>query len=539
MTSKRSKGRKPDAPKAKEKQTDKRARLLFQAAVTGVILVVYALLLAHEINLTVGDLGRHLKNGQLFVESGSIPNTNLYSYTYPDYPFINHHWGSGVIFYLIQRLADFSGLSICFLVISVLTLFLYLNVASKYSSFPVAASLAVLAIPVLIVRHEVRPEIFSYLLAGLFLNILWGYKYGRLGFNRLLLLPLLEACWVNLHIYFFIGVTLIAVFLFESLVTLLKKGGQERRTQSKQLGVTLLLTVGGTCLNPAGVSGAIYPFLILNEYEFPVIENYSVPSVLKAGFVFLPLIYFEILFGLLCVSWLYAFVKNRASLSLGNFLLTLFFSGLGWWAIRNFALFAYFALPFAAVNLSNLRPYDSPRSMLRVSATLAAISIGLILINPVYFFSSGRGRLGFSLKEGNDAAAQFFRSENLQGPVFNNYDVGSYLIYHLYPRRRVFVDNRPEAYPAAFFRDVYFPLQTHDDRWIEGSSVYGFNVIVFNHRDRSAASEQFLVRRVFDPAWAPVFFDRDILILVRRYGPNHSVIDRHELSKESVLMKTN
>jgi hypothetical protein len=132
----------------------------------------------------------------------------------------------------------------------------------------------------------------------------------------------------------------------------------------------------------------------------------------------------------------------------------------------------------------------------------------------------------------------FFAGKICKEPVFNNFDVGGYLIYYLYPKERVFVDNRPEAYPAAFFKNEYFPLLESEDQWRRRSSEFGFNLIVFNHRDRSAASEQFIVRRVLDPAWAPVFFDRDIIILVKRHGSNHSTIEKHELSKEQVLSKS-
>ena len=353
---------------------------------------------------------------------------------------------------------------------SVVTLLVFLNVATKYSSFALAAPIAVIVLPVLITRYEVRPELFSYLFSGLFLQILWGYKSGKLSFRWLFLLPILEIFWVNLHIYFFIGVMLIAVYLFELLVVFLThKKQQNIRDQVKGLAVILLLTVLAACLNPAGISGAIYPFLILNEYGAPVIENYSVWAVLRAGYDFLPLIYFGIVFGLVCLSWLYAVTKNRSSLSLGNFLLSVFFFAIAWSAIRNFALSAYFALPIAAVNLKNLLgdqgKASSSLSILKVSAGLAVIAFVLIIIKPAYFVSSNRGRVGIGLEEANSAAADFFLKEKIQGPIFNNFDVAGYLVYHLYPDHRVFIDNRPEAYPVAFFSDVYFPIQSDEAKW--------------------------------------------------------------------------
>jgi hypothetical protein len=151
----------------------------------------------------------------------------------------------------------------------------------------------------------------------------------------------------------------------------------------------------------------------------------------------------------------------------------------------------------------------------------------------------GRGAFGIGLKAGNQAAGEFILREHLRGPIFNNFDIGGYLTYLLYPQERVFVDNRPEAYPAGFFRNEYFPLLQSEDHWMRRSPELGFNMIIFNHRDRSEAGEQFIVRRVLDPAWAPVFFDRDVIILVKRYGSNQATIEKHELSKEQVLSKSN
>lgn len=522
---------------ASERSIPPKRRLLFEAAVTVLILSAYALLIAQQINLSGGDLGRHLKNGELFVTALDVPQKNLYSYVFPDYPFINHHWGSGVIFYLITQIAGFAGLSIFFIAVSAGSLLVFFRLAVRYSSFGVAAPLAVIVIPVLMTRHEVRPEVFSYLLSGVFLTLLWAYQHERLGFRGLALLPVLQVIWVNLHIYFFIGILLIAFFLLEATTAALMNKDRNAGGKRNQLALVLGLAVAGCWVNPAGLRGALYPFMILSGYEFPVIENASVWSVLNQGFNFLPLIYFQILFGVLCLSWLYAVATRRTTLSLANALIAIFFAAAAWSGIRNFALFALFALPLAAANLRGFmeRPYPSS---INISARLGLISTLLVLLQPIYFFSSARGERGIGLKSDNAAAAEFFVRHGIKGPIFNNYDVGAYLIYHFYPAEGVFVDNRPETYPASFFRDTYFPLVRDEARWQYLSHYYGFNAIIFNYRERSVSGEQFLVRRVLDPSWTPVFVSSDIIILVRRYGPNQAVATRHGLPYEQVLKKT-
>jgi hypothetical protein len=515
---------------------------VFETVFTVLILAVYVALLTHPIALTAGDLGRYLKNGELLIQSGLLAKVNLYSYAHPDYPFINHHWGTGVVFYLIERSGGFEALSLVFIAVSVATLWQFLNLAAKLSSFPIAALSAIVCLPILITRHEIRPEAFTYLLSAMFLQILWRYQQRELRFGALWLLPLLQILWVNLHIYFFLGIILVGVFLIESLIVSMTTRSPESRSRSKQLAVIFVLLLLASCVNPAGVSGALYPLFIMQIYEFPVLENYSFPAILRSSFTFLPLTYFLILLGILALSWIYSFIKDRARISYANLLLTVMVIAMAWHSIRNFGLLALFALPLTAANFKTslasegARSFWKPRSTAAAAATIAAV---LFVISPVYFVGGGRGAFGIGLKPGTQAASEFLIKENLRGPIFNNFDIGGYLTFNLYPRERVFVDNRPEAYPAGFFPGEYFPLLTDDDHWARQSAKYGFNLIVFNHRDRSAAGEQFVVRRVLDPAWAPVFFDRDVIILAKRNGSNQVTIDKHELSRDRILSKSN
>jgi hypothetical protein len=138
-----------------------------------------------------------------------------------------------------------------------------------------------------------------------------------------------------------------------------------------------------------------------------------------------------------------------------------------------------------------------------------------------------------------EGSAGFFRSQGLQGPIFNNYDIGGYLIYYLFPRERLFVDNRPEAYPAEFFGKVYAPMQEDEKVWAEMDRKYGFQVIYFYRHDQTTWGQPFLIRRIDDPAWAPVFVDGYTIILAKRGGVNQKVIEKFELPRSIFGVKKN
>ena len=90
-----------------------------------------AVFLVHNFDSIGQDIGRHLKTGEIIWQTKSVPTTNLFSFTEPDFPFTNHHWLSEVIFYGIFSLGGFTGL-ILLKVFVVLVTFLLLFFATKH-----------------------------------------------------------------------------------------------------------------------------------------------------------------------------------------------------------------------------------------------------------------------------------------------------------------------------------------------------------------------------------------------------------------------
>jgi hypothetical protein len=133
--------------------------------------------------------------------------------------------------------------------------------------------------------------------------------------------------------------------------------------------------------------------------------------------------------------------------------------------------------------------------------------------------------------KGINSSAEFFKREKISGPIFNNYDIGSYLIFYLFPEEKVFVDNRPEAYPTSFLKDVYIPIQESDDEFRDYSQRYNFNAIFFSHRDLTPWAQNFLLKRIDDPLWAPVFADNYTIIFLKRNELNKTLIEKYEIPK--------
>lgn len=484
---------------------------ILKIAVAVLVFVIYTLLLTQPINLVTADLGRHIENGRLITQDNfSILDTNLYSYTYPDFKGINHHWLGGVLFFLIWRAAGFVGLHLVFILLSLLTLLIFFEIGRRQAGLVLSSALTLLIIPLLIERKEIRPEIFSYLLAAIFLWLMIGLRENRTTPRILWLLPILQIIWVNTHIYFFLGPVIVGAFWLESLI--LKTG------KFKKLSWLLAGTALATVINPFGLSGALTPLFIFKNFGYRLAENQSVWFMQK----FFPqpnYIIFEIVFGLVVLGIISAFLPrlkkpNSEKIFPATLIFAIGFSTAAWLAIRNLTLFGLFVLPILAECLKimatkvNWAKFNLVLGGIAVVVFLSLVSGELRRLYPY-------GNFGLGLEPGNAAAAEFIKNQKISGPIFNNYDIGSYLTFYLYPQEKVFVDNRPEFYPADFFQKTYIPMQADENIWREKLKQYGFKTIVFSVADMTPWGQQFLATITKDNQWQTAFLDSRVIILVK------------------------
>lgn len=492
--------------------------------VLGSLLVWIGLFFCQKIDLTTVDLGRHIKNGEMILShQWGVLYTNFYSYTEPDFPVINHHWGSGAVFYLVQKLAGFEGLTIVNIALNLAIFYLIFDVARREAGMKIATIVSMLLVPLIVARREVRPEVFSYLgIAGYF-YLLWLNRRGELKRNWLWLLPISQILWVNMHIYFMFGPALVGLFWLEEMV-------RERKLKT-HLSLILPMTMAACLVSPFGLKGVIYPFEILRNYGYQIVENKSVGFLTNYGFKDVNLGWYKLTIGLMIFSFIVLVLRNRQRFSLIYFVLFLVWGGLGYYAIRNFSMFGGFALIILSYNLRNAK-----LGIERIGGevvTLAALTIFMISVGISYQkLPWSKEGLGLGLAKNNNASAEFYRKLGIKGAIFNNYDVGSYLIYHLFPDEQVFVDNRPEAFSVTFFQEDYIPMQTEAEIWEKMLQKYNFQTIFFSHRDITPWGQQFLVTRVKDPEWAVIYYDHYNIIMVRRDEQNEEIINEHEISKE-------
>ena len=461
------------------------------------------------------DLGRHLKNGEIILASHRVPQTNTYSYTNADFPTITHHWSTGIIFYLIFRQFDFAGLALFNLAILTGAFAICLLLAHRIHP-ELSLPIGFLSLPLYVTRTEIRPEAASYLFFSIFLFILSSVQSKKLSVKWLYFLPLLSLLWVNLHIYFILGICLVGLFWLQAFWT--------KSKLTRALTHTLVACSLISLINPFGLRGLLAPFTIFNNYDFPIGENQTIFTILRV----IPNPRYDQSEALAFFSFAAVIVwLGRRGLRRANWHLVLLvvFAAASLWMVRHVAIFGLVFLVSGTWIVSELVNFylKKPNKLLLLANLLCLILIALFLLVPGSYYSPWTQKSGLKLTPEVTGIGNYLITNNVAGPIFNDFDIGSYLDYYLYPKERVFVDNRPEAYPPGFFRDILMPALTEEFAWQDLDNQYRFNAIVLSTETKSPVTLNFITRRRVDPDWK-VAYENTLGIIFKNTSANSPLI---------------
>ena len=507
------------------------------------LLTFYGTILAQKINVpSAADLPRQIIIGKTIIEGNfDILYKNIYAYTEPEQNFYNHHWLSGVVFYLFHETVEFEGLVIL-KILTLLTAFsLLFFTATKKADFWLVAFFAIPTILILAERGDVRPEMFSYLFIAAYLYLLVDFEQNPDRKRIFWLIPL-QLLWVNMHVFFSIGIMMVGAFLFEQII--IHWRNLKGNLAIKKLLILFVAVIIISCVNPRGIEGVVYrypkgPVVINENVSLATFQKSSPPWDDVSATLFKPLM---VLVG---ASFLFGFRRKKP---IFYFLAATATSVLGFIILRSIAMFGMIFLLAITTNLNNI--FERCRRWLREESTRITTifgitsAIGLILAmgylavvyapNKLLRYSE----IGIGAKHGSSNSAAFFKEQGLKGPIFNDANSGSYLIYYLYPQEKVFTDNRfADAYTASFFSDAYFASLTDESAWQKNMEKYDFNIIFFHHFIAGLEERKFLIRRVNDPEWALIYTDMYNLILVRDRPENSQVIEKFRITQENAFEK--
>jgi hypothetical protein len=475
-----------------------------------VLLLVLFLLTTREV--TDPDFWWHLRAGQYIFETRTIPHADIFSFTFNGREWITHEWLSEVLIYAIFKWLGWGGLVTGFaLIVTAAFGFSYYS-CEKTGAQPFISGGAVLlgalaTAPV----WGVRPQMFSLLLTSVFLVLLTGCMRGEAG-RSLWSLPPLMLWWVNLHGGYVLGLVLITITLFgitlDGLIEKKKPGEIWKRISP--LFLVLMACVIVVPFNPNGLRLFTYPFETLASSAMQEhIEEWFSPNFHQSRFLPLAVLMFAT-FGSLALSTKRLRVSELLMLCATGY--AVLRSG------RHLPIFAFAAVPLLAEHATLwIKSQDwssgffapekivsGGQARLRLAVLVLALGLSLMNVRQVLARQGDTEQKYFPAQ-----AVEFIRAQNLPGPIFNSYNWGGYLIWKLYPERRIYIDGRADVYGDAFMEEFLRASKGQGD-WREPLRRYGIRTVIVKP-DSPLAS--LLLK---EEGWSKAFEDSQAIVLVKQ-----------------------
>ncbi|MCL5256432.1 MAG: hypothetical protein M1319_01370 [Chloroflexi bacterium] len=506
-------------------------------SLAGIIFILLILLIpslrADSLLNSDGDLARHITVGDYILDSGSIPQVDLFSHTRSGDAFVPYEWLSEVGYAVAYRSLGLSGVGLLASAVIALTFYLLMRFQVTRGVHPLLALiLTLLAALASSIHWLARPHLFTTLLALVFFWILERYweRGGRLVFA----VPVLMVVWANLHGGFLVGFIVIGIFLASALLQMLTHGARDLRRVGTYA-VVLIFSLAAILVNPAGYK--ILPHVMSyfgNKWLVANTVEYMSPDFHQS------VVWFFLGLLLLTVVSL-VFSKRRTEVR--HLAVILVFTAFALYSARNIPLFAVLVTPLTGLylyhRLSELWLADAPHRLagrvlerLKVTArNIAAIDatcsrslaplLGLVLAVAIAWNGGYLGKtqiwgLHFDPTTMPVKAADFVQAQRMPGLMFNDLGWGGYLLYRLYPEYKVFIDGQTDFYGEELSKE-WATVDRVQPGWREVLNKYDVNWIIMP----TGSQVDVLLQEVKD--WRLVYRDKTAVIYVRNTPENAGI----------------
>ena len=462
------------------------------------------------------DTWWHLRSGAWMVEHRQILTRDAFSATRTGEAWINHSWLAQIPMYWSWRVFGFAGLNLGTALL--VTAAFGLVYAQLEGSAYLKAATLVLAAVVSHVFWSARPQLASFLLASVFLYVLYAWRWR--GRDRLWVLPVLMVLWVNLHGGFAIGFILLFLTLAGQLASrLLGQGGAGTVAMAGLLKLAgiILACAAVVVVNPYGVAMYQYPLRtvsigILQDF----IQEWQSPNFHQLSMQPFIWLWLAVLAAL-------GLARRRADLT--DLALLGACSYLGLLAARNIPLLALVAGPIicrhAATGVAELwssrprlaallDPRPSRRSLPALNWGLLGLVALAAVVKAVQASQVSTNERALQT-QAPLKAAEFIETERPAGPLFNAYNWGGYLIWRLYPHYPVFVDGRTDLYDDALLRE-YLRTALGQPGYAETLDERGINLVLIE------TNSPLETQLGGDPGWRLLYRDTTAVVYERVTG---------------------
>ena len=394
------------------------------------------------------DVWWHLRTGEWIVQHRWVPYNDWFSNSGMGKPWVAYSWLFEVLIYgLFSQLGLIGLLVYVYALMLAIAAALFSLVRKFESRLACSVALTVLSLLALAPYYTPRPWLFTILFFIIELDVLVSVRRSR-SYRTLLILPLLFALWANLHIQFVYGLFVLGVSALEDPINqLLRNRTGVSDEPERPLPFRTMVLVMAACLVA----------ILVNPYHFRIYA--IVLDTLRLTGLYELISELQAMQFRAISDWLVLLLTLAAAFALGRrrnidpfwglLLLTgaflSFRSGRDSWFV---VIVAVAIIPKAHSTTSiTMR---NTLSKAQVMIVVGAVGILLLIANRTANLSEVNLQRAVA-RTYPARAAQIVEERGYQGPLYNHFDWGGYLIWRL-PHLPVSIDGRSHLHNPARIR---------------------------------------------------------------------------------------
>jgi hypothetical protein len=492
-----------------------------------IVLLPVMILLRYPVDRLDYDLWWQMALGKYYLTHHTLViDHSIFSWTLTDPGWIYNTCLGSIFIYMIYSLMGGFGLWIFQWLIFggiFLSFYVFLRLIKQRLDITSLTLIAAVGIICSVSCNYYKPELFTPLLFVWMVVIFICVKLTRRKF-LFYIYPFMLALWVNLHGGFiFGGAFLVCIFIGELLNRIFFPRESFTNDELLHLGIACFLSGAATLLNPYGVN------YLLNIYNGVTSESYTINSRYIQAYVSLwpyfknikmdvpffkmgqvALIMAVLMFSFLAL-FLYELIKKKSC----DFTFLIFVIVTYWGSMRGvratyFFAFVFFFTFFYLLHRLKLKTISA-------RATALSLIIFILFLGNIFYFTFRYGTNDQWFGAGLNSFApvkevEFLKKYKLEGPIFNDYVTGGYLLWALYPDYKVFIDSRLVPYIKQVAPDYWEftgkPATVEDIRRF--TQKYPFKVAIIHYRELP------LIFDFLKAQWRLLYFERRAAVLIHK-----------------------
>ena len=455
--------------------------------------------------LADADIGWHIRTGEQILATHSLPRTDPFSSTMQGQPWFAWEWLYDILLGIVHQTCGLNGVVwLCALVVAAIFALLLSQLLRRGTGLLLAVVLMLLVEAASMIHLYARPHIVSWLFSLLWSVALerwehwehWEHweRWQPVRPQRWIrwFFPASMLLWVNLHSGWLFGMALLGIYTFAAFVESWRTPDEfaaiRAAHRARAMGAAFVASALATLVNPYGWRLHVHIYRYLGDrYLMNRIDEFRSPDF--HGWA-------ERCFAAILVLVLIAFAKSRKNLRLSPLLVALLAVYAGFYSSRNIPvssmLLVLIAGPMLWENFASLADHQGAWRWLRKGARrvsdfcermgaqeialrghlwpVASVALAFaICLQGGWLGSRQLIQAQFDPRKVPVAAVNFLQQENVEEPpgaepVFSADAWGGYLIYRMYPERKVVIDDRHDLYGSGRVRQ-YLILSHAEPGW--------------------------------------------------------------------------